>query len=324
MADSNGDKDEDSHNLLVAITAVVKRDDQALRLILPNIDVNQEFNLKHKLRQFRNLLSLACYVGHLGIIRLLLAQSTIDVNVEGLRYFHRPLYMAVRYSSNARALGELVKHPSLDVNNIMYLIHTIEFNKKLAFELLLQQTNVSSQLGMGRSQYGDNIIMVAFLSTSTETALEAACRLDRLSMIKALVAFGAPISAKAASHQLLHGIDKLDFDIRARWKLEFTDCNMYWAASNYLTLLAMRSGLINIVNIVNFNDVNVGVNRQDKKLQSAPWQDKLAKTRRFWSLLQSLDDDTAQKLLLVQTGDNRDIIPTIYLSPSYNLSYLPR
>ena len=82
---------------------------------------------------------------------------------------------------------------------------------------------------------------------------------------------------------------------------------MYVAATNYLTLLAMESNLIQL-----------------KKWSKKSHKNEYDKTSRFWCMLRQLNDDTAQKLLLVQTCDTRYMIPRIYLSEQYNINFLPR
>lgn len=300
------------------IRHILDNDYVALEALLPGIDVNQQIEITYRGTGFRVLLGLACYMNDANVVKLLLAIPNIDVNSENMWASHRPLYIAIRYNK-LEALKELVKHASLNVNNDMYLHHTIESNNILAFSLLLAHTRVNLQLNIDGLQGEDDIVLLSTIGSHDETALDLACRLDRQAMVKALVAFGAEITSGASSYHLLRGLGELRFDIKLKWRLEFTDPRMYAAAASYLTLLAMRSNLIQLKKFGCTDTENTN-KKTDEKSQKDYGQDTVS---RFWLILQQLSDDTAQKLLLTQTGDSRIMIPKLYLSEQYNINYLP-
>lgn len=306
-----------------AIDLIISNDYLALQELLPSIDANQRIDLTYRTIKFKLLLTLACYLNNAKVVRCLLSVPDININADGLWPSHRPLYVAIEHNK-LEALKELVKQRELDVNNDLYLTYTVESNNKTAFGLLLRHPRINLSLSIDGLQGEDDIALLCSLIDHDQTALELACQLDRLSMIRALVAYGAPITAKAAKHSLLRGLNKLKFDIKLKWKLEFTDPNMYWAASNFLTLMAVRGEFVRLKQNKDNKKTAVSGLRRTVGNKQPIVTSQQAKTARFWSLLQRLDDDTAQKLLLIQTGDTRDFIPAIYLSSQYNLSYLPR
>jgi len=116
-------------------------------------------------------ISSLCYMNNAKVVKLLLSTPNININADNVWVYHRPLYIAIIYNK-LEALKELVKHPALNVNNDMYLYHTVEKNNMLAFSLLLKYTKVNLQLCINSLQGDDDIVLLDNINDHHETALD--------------------------------------------------------------------------------------------------------------------------------------------------------